>query len=143
MFKDQAPKPKRGSVDRARRQRGEMSLPEVLLWQVLRKAPNGLRFRRQHPTGPYSLDFYCIDARLAVEVDGEFHARGDRPTRDERRDAWLAGNGIETLRIPVREVLADLDAVVRGIVAEARSHLPLNHPASPGGPRPRDKLGEE
>jgi len=77
-----------------------MSLPEVLLWQLLRKAPDGLKFRREHPTGEYSLDFYCADARLAIEVDGEAHSFGQRPRRDDRRDAWLAAAGIMTLRVP-------------------------------------------
>jgi very-short-patch-repair endonuclease len=45
---------------RARELRREMSLPEVVLWQALRKGRLAdLRFRRQHPIGPYILDFYC------------------------------------------------------------------------------------
>src|SRR5260370_33825496 len=56
---------------RARQLRQQMSLPEVVLWQALRKARfAGLRIRRQHPIGPYILDFYCPAARLAIEVDG-------------------------------------------------------------------------
>jgi very-short-patch-repair endonuclease len=143
MFKDRAPKPNKRAVQRSRARRREMSFPEVLLWQVLRKRPGGLKFRHEHPTGEFSLDFYCSDAQLAIEVDGEAHARGDRPERDSRRDAWLAANGIATMRIPAVEILRDLDAVVQGIVAEARSRLPLHHPAAPGGPPPRDELGEE
>ena len=120
-----------------------MSLPEVLVWQVLRKRPGGLKFRHEHPTGEFSLDFYCADARLAIEVEGEAHTRGDRPDRDALRDAWLAASGIVTLRVPAADVLRDLDAVIRGIVAEAQSRLPLHHPAAPGGPPPRDELGED
>ncbi len=48
-----------------------MSLPEVLLWQVLRTRPSDLKFRRQHPSGAYVADFYCHEARLVIEVDGE------------------------------------------------------------------------
>ena len=118
-----------------------MSLPEVLLWQALRKRPGGLKFRHEHPTGEFSLDFYCGDARLAIDVDGEAHGRGDRPDRDSRRDAWLASNGIATLRVPAAEVLRDLDAAVRGIVAQVLSRLPLHRPSD--GPPPRDELGEE
>jgi very-short-patch-repair endonuclease len=143
MFRDIAPKGKPGSIGRARRLRREMTLPEILLWQVLRAKPGGLKFRRQDPSGEYGLDFYCSDARLMIEVDGEAHGRGDRPERDTVRDAWFAAAWIETLRVPAAEVLRDLDAVVRGVLAVATARLPLHHPAAPGGPPPRDELGEE
>jgi very-short-patch-repair endonuclease len=141
MFKDRSPKAGRRAVRQSRAQRRAMSLPEILLWQVLRKRPGGLKFRHEHPTGEYSLDFYCGDARLAIEVDGEAHNHGARPQRDMRRDVWLAANGIATLRVPAVEVLRDLDGVVRGIMTEALSRLPLHRPSD--GPPPRDKLGEE
>ena len=146
MLKDIAPKPSADAVRQARRLRREMSLPDVLLWQALRKRPAGLKFRRQRPTGrALSLDLYCSDARLAieVEVDGEAHSRGDRPLRDETRDTWLTGRGVTTLRVPSAFILRDLDAVVRGIVGAALDRLPLHHPAMPGGPPPRAELGEE
>ncbi len=50
-------------------------------------------FRRQHPIGPYALDFYCANARLAVEIDGMSHELCDRPKRDTRRDALAQGAG--------------------------------------------------
>ncbi|MGN6819649.1 MAG: endonuclease domain-containing protein [Sphingomonas sp.] len=144
MFRDKAPKGGASAVQQARRLRREMSLPEVLLWQELRKRPDGLKFRRQRPTGrKLSLDFFCSDARLAIEVDGEAHGRGDRPERDANRDAWLDGVGVATLRIPAVEVLGNLSGVVEHILATARARLPLHHPAAPGGPPPRDELGEE
>ena len=143
MLKNIAPKPRKGTVRSARRLRREMTLPEVVLWQVLRKRPGELKFRRQHPSGAYSLDYYCSDAGLAIEVDGEAHGFGNRPERDEARDRWLFSAGIETMRIPATEILRDVDAVVRGIIAKAKLRLPLHHPAAPGGPPPRDKLGED
>ncbi|WP_353204697.1 endonuclease domain-containing protein [Sphingomonas sp.] len=143
MFKDTAPKGKPAAIRQSRRLRQEMSLPEVLLWQELRKRPFGLKFRRQRPTGDaLSLDFYCIDAKLAIEVDGEAHARADRPARDKARDAWLASEGVATLRIAARDVLRDLESVIRHVVETARARLPLHHPAAPDGPPPRDKHGE-
>jgi len=120
-----------------------MTLPEVLLWRELRRRPGGLKFRRQHGSGDFILDFYCGDARLAVEIDGLAHDRGDRPERDEARNAWFAEAGIETLRIPARDVLSDLESALAHIVETARNRLPLHHPAAPGGPPPRDKLGED
>ena len=143
MFKNIAPKGTTRSVRQARRQRREMTLPEVLLWQALRTRPAGLKFRHLHGSGNYILDFFCSDARLAIEVDGEAHGRGDRPEHDAIRDEWFAAHGIATLRVPAVDVLRDLDSVVRGIIATATSRLPLHHPAAPGGPPPRDKLGEE
>ncbi|MDP8912061.1 MAG: DUF559 domain-containing protein [Pseudomonadota bacterium] len=109
------------TIRRARKLRKEMSLPEVLLWRELRRRPAGLRFRKQHPAGPYIADFFCHEARLIVEVDGEAHERGDRPSRDAVRDSWFAERRFRTMRIPAREVLADLEAVVTGIVAAGKA----------------------
>ena len=131
MLKNIAPKGRPRAVKGARRQRRDMTLPEVILWQALRKQANGLKFRRQHPSGVYILDFFCSDARLAIEVDGEAHNRGDRPARDQARDAWLRAAGVETLRIPASDVLTDADASVRWIMAQVMARLPLHHPALP------------
>ena len=143
MLKNISPKPLKGTVRQSRRLRRTMSLPEVLLWRELRIRPAGLKFRRQHPTGPYTLDFFCGDARLAIEVDGEAHERSDRSARDAARDFWLDEAQIRTMRIPAVEVLHDLDAVLRGIIDQALMRLPLHHPAKPDGPPPQDKLGED
>jgi len=119
----------------ARALRSEMSLPEVLLWRVLRSRPDGLKFRRQHPAGPYVLDFFCTSRLLAIEVDGEAHNRGDRPERDQERDAWLLSQGVMVLRIPAVEILRNIDAVVRYITATAPLvATPLHQPAA--GPPP-------
>ena len=131
------------SVRQARALRRTMTVPEVALWAVLRTRPAGLKFRRQHPAGPFVLDFYCADARLAVEVDGEAHERGDRPMRDQRRDAVLSVHGIETLRVSARDVLRDLEAVVRSIAARALERARLHHRPAAGGPPPQAELGEE
>jgi valyl-tRNA synthetase len=86
------------------------------------------------------LDFFCAEAGLAVEVDGEAHDRGNRPDRDASRDGFLRGCGVETLRVPAREVFGNLDDVVTAIVGACRSRLPLHHPAD--GPPPR-RAGED
>jgi very-short-patch-repair endonuclease len=100
-----------------------MTLPEVLLWAQLRGArQHGLRFRRQHPVGPFVLDFYCPEARLCVEVDGRAHDSLEVAARDLRRDRWLTQHGIRVLRIAASDMLADdgLDAALKLIVATAR-----------------------
>lgn len=103
----------------ARRLRKEMTPPEIGLWLALRRNLEGLRFRKQHSAGDYVLDFYCAPALLAIEVDGEAHARGDRPARDAVRDAWLASQGVRVLRYPASDVLTNLEGVVRQIIEVA------------------------
>jgi len=110
--------------DMARGFRRALTPPEARLWSALRgQSLGGLKFRRQHPVGPFVLDFYCDSARLAVEVDGEGHGFGDQPQRDERRDVWTAERGIRTLRIPAIEVRDNLDGVVTTILAAARGEV--------------------
>src|SRR5262245_5177190 len=96
-----------------------MSLPEVILWDCLRKGQlEGLRFRRQHPIGPWILDFYCPSAKLAVEVDGAEHDMAPQIAHDPRRDAWLSERGIRVLRFAASEILREdeLDGVLSAIV---------------------------
>jgi len=116
------------TVTNARRLRKEMSLPELMLWNAIRRSQlDGLKFRRQHPVGPYVLDFFCPAARLAVEVDGQMHHVDDRPEKDAARDRWLARQGIMTLRIPASWVLSSVDSALMAI-REQLTHLP-----PPGG----------
>src|SRR5690606_22490432 len=91
---------------KARRLRRSMSLPEGLLWRELRRKTGGVKLRRQHPVGPYVVDLYCAGAKLADEIDGISHDMDDGPARDAKRDEFLREQGIETVRIPAKDVLA-------------------------------------
>ena len=126
-------------IKRARKLRREMSLPEVLLWDALRKRSLGLRFRSQFPSGRMTVDFACLSHRLVIEVDGEQHGPGDQPRRDEARDAILYREGFTVMRVPAREVLKNLDGVIHSILAHCSDVGPLHQPAA--GPPPRS--GEE
>src|SRR5947209_3423864 len=101
---------------KARELRRRPSLPEGLLWQVLRRRPNGIKFRRQHPLGWYIVDFYCPAARLVIEIDGESHRMGDRPQHDARRDGWLRAQGLRVARFDAADVMNDVDSVVTAIM---------------------------
>ena len=126
-----------GTVARARQLRREMSLPEVLLWQQLRRKSTGLKFRKQHRVPPYFVDFYCAAAKLAIEVDGIAHDMGDRPERDELRTAWLEEQGLRVVRIEAREVLRDPDEIAQAIVTVCRSARNPSTTRYAGGPPPR------
>ena len=112
------------SFKRAKTLRRIMSPPEVRIWNRLRRrSEGGIVFRRQHPMGPYILDFYCSRARLAIEIDGWGHNMGDRPDRDTRKDAWLTAQGVRVLRISASEVLADPDGAADRIWQTAAAYI--------------------
>lgn len=92
-----------------------MSLPEVLLWRELRQQDR-VKFRRQHPLGPYVMDFYCADAKVCIEIDGISHDMGDQPQRDAERDEWLRSRGIEVARIPATEVLHSPSQIAEALI---------------------------
>jgi very-short-patch-repair endonuclease len=112
-----------------------MTLPEVVLWRALRRGGVAeLHFRRQHPVGPYVLDFYSAGARLAVEVDGAVHDVPEQAAHDARRLAWLDEHGIRVMRVPAREVLRDelLEGVLETIAAVATEHRDPDPPPRAG-----------
>jgi very-short-patch-repair endonuclease len=102
---------------------------EKKLWQLLRNRRFvGFKFRRQHPVGPYVLDFHCVSARLAIELDGDVHGRPDRASRDARKDEYLAGKGIKVLRFWNVELLENQDGVLTTILLELEHRTANPHP---------------
>ena len=130
----------RDTVKIARRLRRRLSIPEVMLWQELRQRRGGFKFRRQHPAGPYVLDFFCAEAKLAVEVDGFSHDCGGQARVDAKREQWLFDRGVETFHVSVADVSRSREQVVEWIVLKCIERTqPLHQPAA--GPPPR--FGEE
>src|SRR5438270_6134081 len=86
-------------VDRAKSLRKRETWAEKLVWHWLRdRRFNGYKFHRQHPLGEYSLDFFCEEAELNVELDGSQHGFPDQRKHDIGREAFLKSRGIKTLR---------------------------------------------
>ena len=104
----------RKSMQAAKQQRRNMSLPEVKLWALLRRSPGGVKFKRQYPVGRYVADFYCPAAKLVIEIDGSSHDFSIEC--DERRDDYMRAMGLSVLRVPARDVLEDAWAVADGLV---------------------------
>ena len=100
-----------------------MTPPEARLWVNVRRNALGCSIRRQHPVGPYILDFYCPAARLAIEVDGVGHADPEQQERDHRRDGWLARQRIDVLRLRAVDIRDELDAVLEQIEREIRRRI--------------------
>ena len=109
-------------VDRAKNLRKRMTLAERVLWDKLRDHQlGGFKFRRQHPIGPYILNFYCAAARLAVEVDGAIHEQDGQATHDLRRTAWLAAQKIDVVRFFALSVRDGLDEILMFLAGEVRA----------------------
>ena len=102
------------SVQKARDLRKNRTYPEAILWSALRRRQVGdYHFRRQHPQGPYVLDFVCLKARLAIEIDGPSHDQ--TVARDEHRTAYLEERGFRLLRFTNEDVRQNLSGVVETI----------------------------
>ena len=98
--------------DFARQLRKKSTDAEKRLWRLLRDGRfNEFKFRRQYPHGIYYLDFYCTLAKLAVELDGGGHGFPDQRARDEKRNQFLAQQGIKVLRFWNHQMRGELEAV--------------------------------
>ncbi|HSQ66398.1 MAG TPA: DUF559 domain-containing protein [Polyangiaceae bacterium] len=107
-------------TSRARALRARQTASEARLWKMLRRNRQGAHFRRQHPVGPFYVDFICLTLRLVIEVDGAVHDEAGVAFADARRQAALEGLGLRVLRVSAQEVEQDLGGVLRKIRAALR-----------------------
>lgn len=112
------PRPRPMRVQVARELRARMTRSETLLWRELRaRQLDGAKFRRQHPLGPFFLDFYCEAHRLAIEVDGSAHESASARRYDAERQALIESAGIRVLRVRSGDVERNLKDVLAAIRA--------------------------
>lgn len=90
------PKVSRPQTSRARAARKQPSAAEEIVWELLRNRKQGFKFKREVSIGAYRVDFYCAEARVALEMDGEQHCAG----KDSVRDQFIESLGIVVFRIP-------------------------------------------
>jgi len=103
-----------GRIAFARSLRRDATRAERLLWTALRdRRLGGLKFRRQVPIGPFTVDFYCHHRRLVIEVDGGHHCDS---ASDTRRDAWLLAQGFQVIRVWNSDVLVNRDGLVEHLI---------------------------
>ena len=101
-------------VPAAKSLRKSMTKEERHLWyDFLRQYP--VRFLRQKVIGYYIVDFYCAQAKLAVELDGSQHYEETEQCKDAERTAFLEEYGITVLRIPNNEVKRNFVGVCEAI----------------------------
>jgi len=114
LYNDPSRKPSR------RRLRKDATDAERKLWSILRdRQVAGLKFSRQYSVGPYILDFYCSEQRLAIEVDGGQHAAMNGQQCDARRDSYLRDLNIGVIRFWNNDVLQNIEGVEQRLREEA------------------------
>ena len=87
--------------------------PEAVLWTYLRKGKLlGKKFRRQQSIGPYIVDFYCPECRLAIELDGAPHFTDRGAEHDAKRNAYLKDCRIEIMRFENQAIRDDIENVL-------------------------------
>jgi very-short-patch-repair endonuclease len=101
--------------DRARELRQTSTDAEYRLWSPLRNRGLGIKFRRQHPIGPYIVDFFSLEAKVVVELDGGHHNEDGKRRADDQRTRFLESRGCRILRFWNNEVLQNTDAVLTRI----------------------------
>jgi very-short-patch-repair endonuclease len=100
----------------ARELRKNLTKAERVLWRVLRNKQLKVRFLRQHPVGPYIVDFYTYEKKLVIEVDGDTHAQPEQVARDRERDAYFESLGFRVKRYTNNDILLNLDGVLQDIM---------------------------
>ena len=101
-------------IETSRRLRRRSTDVERLLWSRPRdRQLAGAKFRRQHPIGPYIVDFFCLEQRLVIELDGGQHARRSR--HDAKRDHWLESRGYRVLRFWNNDAMRNVEGVLQRI----------------------------
>lgn len=119
-------KPAPEHTDFARNLRRESTEEETLLWQRLRNAQMGAKFRRQEPLLGYTVDFVAHDHRLIVELDGGQHA--GPAEQDRQRTRVLEQAGFRVLRFWNNEVNDNLDGVLETILLRLNETAVLRRP---------------
>ncbi len=105
------------SVPRARSFRKKPTEAERRLWSELRNRELVVfKFRRQHPLGKRIVDFYCEEAKLAIELDGSGHSNDLKLEDDLDREIELYEKGVRILQFTNTDVFENLDGVLNFII---------------------------
>lgn len=118
-------------IPRARELRKNMTRQERRLWyDLLRRLP--VRFQRQKSTGGYILDFYCHEARLAIELDGGQHYTAEEIEYDAKRTAQLERSGLKIIRYSNTDIDKNFPAVCEDVSRQVKARIDPQSPIPEG-----------
>ncbi|WP_292984216.1 endonuclease domain-containing protein [Oceanicaulis sp. UBA6590] len=127
-------------ITTARRLRRDMTDAERKLWSMLRRRPDGLKFRRQHPISRYVADFACPQIGLIIELDGGQHNLPAHRRRDEHRTRCLENQGWHVLRFWNTQVFEAPDMLGDQILDLVHALKQRRQNPSPPWPRGRGRV---
>ena len=105
--------------------RKNMTKTEIFLWSKLKgKQLNGLKFRRQYGIKKYTVDFYCTELKLAIEIDGGVHYYNSRIESDKQRQKDIEALGIKVLRYTSNDIIKNINGVLQDIIMKTISSSP-------------------
>ena len=108
----------------ARSLRTQQTHAEELFWERVRgHRLVGLKFRRQHVLLGKIVDFYCHQAKLIVEIDGDILSTEQQRIADQHRDLMFTHKGYTVMRVSNNDVMFRLDAVCSRIAAAAVARI--------------------
>ena len=108
-------------TDHARGLRQSSGRAEERVWALLRGGKiDGHKFRRQHPVGPYFVDFACDRLRLIIEVDGGVHQLEEVAARDLERQQALEALGWTVIRVTNDQVCEAPELLIEAVRLHAR-----------------------
>ena len=104
--------------------RNSLTASEAVLWNHLKGSQLGKKFRRQFSVGPYIVDFFCPECRVAVELDGAKHFTEEGAMHDAKRDEYLKEQDIRVLRFENKALYRNLEFVLETIKEALDSTTP-------------------
>lgn len=114
-------------IEKANQLRKRQTETEKKLWPYLRnRRLNGYKFRKQHPIWIFIADFYCHEAKLVIELDGEIHNKIDTKEHDINRSVEIEKFEIKVLRFKNAEIEQNLENVLQIIKSECEQRTKMN-----------------
>src|SRR3990170_4165575 len=120
-------------LQRSRDFRHPLTPTEAKIWQAVRGRQLGFKIRRQHPIDLFIVDFYCAEANLVIEIDGDSHGPPDQADYDAARSEWLEEHGYRVVRFTASQVEDHLTGVVEEIREACEAKADGEEQARAGG----------
>jgi len=114
----------------ARDHRHPLTPAETKIWSRVRNRGLGFKIRRQHPIWRFIADFYCAEAKLVIEIDGDSHAEPDQEDYDKARTERLEERGYKVIRITNEDVHKHLEDALKEIFLTCQERAATPKPVS-------------